>query len=198
MEIYIEIEAAGKYKKGDRVVVNCGTKKEPEYYIGTVKSAGAKVTVDFDDGDKDAYPAKSPKLMGKGLKKKKKSEISKSQLKKWLSGEPGGKKTSKAAEDFKKAYKKAKKSHKYDLPDKGDGSKPPTNAQMAYAMTRVTAIFKKYSDKKGRFQAADNRTDKMKDASKLNAWQFVLRCENWQAPAERAKKKLEQMGYKAY
>jgi hypothetical protein len=83
-DIFISIESVVKYKKGDRVVVNFGTKKEPEYYIGTVTRSGIKVSVLFDDGDKGSFPAKSNKLVGIGIKKKRKSEIPVKQIIKWV------------------------------------------------------------------------------------------------------------------
>jgi hypothetical protein len=80
----IKIESKVKYKKGDRVIANFGTKKEPEYYIGTITRSGAKVSITFDDGDKHSFSKSSIKLMGIGTKKKRKSEIPAKQLHKWL------------------------------------------------------------------------------------------------------------------
>ena len=62
------------FRKGDRVLVNYGTIKEPEVYIGTVaaRSTSKKlVRVEFDDGDKQAYPVdnKGTGIIGYALKK---------------------------------------------------------------------------------------------------------------------------------
>lgn len=73
------VETAGlfenaDFRKGDRVLVNYGTIKEPEVYIGTVaaRSTSKKlVRVEFDDGDKQAYPVdnKGTGIIGYALKK---------------------------------------------------------------------------------------------------------------------------------
>lgn len=81
-----------EYRKGDRIVVDWG---RDGIYIGTVATVRSnKVYVDFDDGDKARYPEDSPKLLGKGIKKKRESAIPKSQLHKWLE-EPRTKKVEK-------------------------------------------------------------------------------------------------------
>ena len=62
------------FRKGDRVLVNYGTIKEPEVYIGTVaaRSTSKKlVRIEFDDGHKEAYPVdnKGTGIIGYALKK---------------------------------------------------------------------------------------------------------------------------------
>lgn len=79
------------YSKGDRVVVNINTTKEPEYYVASVTKisrANNLVYVLFDDGEKWQYKATSSKvgILGHALKsKKRKSEIKPRNLDKWLS-----------------------------------------------------------------------------------------------------------------
>jgi len=76
------------YKKGVRVIVNFDTVKNPEYYVGTVTAIrNGLVYVTFDDGDRGNYkPTRS--LVGLvGItesKKKRKSEIPKKDIDKWL------------------------------------------------------------------------------------------------------------------
>jgi hypothetical protein len=95
---YVTIKASeilltgkGTYKKGDRVVANFGSKKTPEYYIGTVTSSGMKVAVLFDDGDKHSFPKSSYKLMGLGIKRKRKTEIPKKDINKYMVDSPKSK-----------------------------------------------------------------------------------------------------------
>lgn len=62
------------FRKGDRVLVNYGTTKEPEVYIGTVAARSNTkklVRVEFDDGHKEAYPVdnKGTGIIGYALKK---------------------------------------------------------------------------------------------------------------------------------
>ena len=83
MEIYIELTSTTKFKKGDRVIANFGTKKEPEYYIGTVTSSGKKISVLFDDGDKSSFNPRGTKLQ-LGVKRKRKTEIPAKQIDKWV------------------------------------------------------------------------------------------------------------------
>jgi len=78
---YITIFAKIKYTKGDRIVVKFG---KNEYYLGTVTKSGVKVSVLFDDGDRESLPAKSKRLIGIGVKRKRKSEITEKELKKYL------------------------------------------------------------------------------------------------------------------
>lgn len=62
------------FRKGDRVLVNYGTTKEPEVYIGTVAARSNTkklVRIEFDDGHKEAYPVdnKGTGIIGYALKK---------------------------------------------------------------------------------------------------------------------------------
>ena len=48
-----------EFEKGDRVIVNWGTTKEPECYLATiiqVSKKNRKVRVEFDDGHREVYP----------------------------------------------------------------------------------------------------------------------------------------------
>lgn len=76
------------YKKGDRVIVNFNTTKDPEYYAGTVSSLRkGLVNVKFDDGDKGSYKPTRSKVGLVGLikgKKKRKTEIPAKDIDKWL------------------------------------------------------------------------------------------------------------------
>lgn len=48
-----------EFQKGDRVIVNFGTTKEPEVYLATiiqVSKKNKKVRVEFDDGHREVYP----------------------------------------------------------------------------------------------------------------------------------------------
>lgn len=62
------------FRKGDRVLVNYGTIKEPEVYIGTViahSNTKKLIRIEFDDGHKEAYPVdnKGTGIIGYALKK---------------------------------------------------------------------------------------------------------------------------------
>ena len=77
-----EILSASSYQKGDRVVVRF----DDEYYLGTVSKSGAKIYVRFDDGDKESFPKNSKKIIGIGVKQKRKKSFSKKNLDKYLKG----------------------------------------------------------------------------------------------------------------
>jgi len=83
------LSASPQYKKGDRVIANFNTAKDPEYYVGTVTGIRkGLVYVVFDDGDKHSFkPTRS--LVGLvGITKKKtgrKSQIPTKDINKWLS-----------------------------------------------------------------------------------------------------------------
>lgn len=66
------------WEKGDRVVVNLGTKRNPEFYIGTITRrsfiGNGKYSVLLDNGEKKIIPANSRKLFS-GIKRKRKKEI---------------------------------------------------------------------------------------------------------------------------
>lgn len=73
------------FSKGDRIVINYeGNPRKPEYYIGTVIRGGNKITVEFDDGDVQTYLVGEPAIIGHGIDKKRKGEIPKDKVKKWL------------------------------------------------------------------------------------------------------------------
>jgi len=82
------LSASPQYKKGDRVIANFNTSKDPEYYVGTVTGIRkGLVYIVFDDGDKHSFkPTRS--LVGLvGItksKKKRKSEILSKDINKWL------------------------------------------------------------------------------------------------------------------
>lgn len=79
------VEAASKWKKGDRIVIDWGS---DGIYIGTVTSVRNNyVYVEFDDEDKAKYPEKSKKILGKGTAKKRKSAIPKNKLSEYLETE---------------------------------------------------------------------------------------------------------------
>jgi len=83
------VGAIPQYKKGSRVIVNFGTTKDPEYYVGTVTGIRkGLVYVLFDDGDKGSYKPTPSKVGLVGITKKKtgrKSEIPAKDIDKWLS-----------------------------------------------------------------------------------------------------------------
>ena len=84
------IQAAVTFVKGDRVIVNYGTAREPEYYAGTIMAIRTgKAKVLFDDGSEEVYliPVRPAKvgILGKTLVKRKRSTmIPKEQVEKWL------------------------------------------------------------------------------------------------------------------
>ena len=83
------------YKKGDRVIVNFNTSKNPQYYIGTVSMVrDGLVHVKFDDGDKGKYKPTKSKTGLIGLakpNKKRKSEIPADKINSWLLTKPDNK-----------------------------------------------------------------------------------------------------------
>lgn len=69
-KIMISLSADG-YKKGDRCVVKAG---RGEWFVGTIRTSGAKLGIDFDDGAKatvDAEDFKDVKVVGPKAKKTK-------------------------------------------------------------------------------------------------------------------------------
>lgn len=76
------------FKAGDRVVVNYGTLRAPEYYVGTVLATRAeKVKVQFDDGTTEVYPAAIRKdgILGKAKTNRvRKTQIPTESLEDWL------------------------------------------------------------------------------------------------------------------
>jgi len=90
--VNIDVEtilSAIQYKKGNRVIVNFNTAKDPEYYVGTVTTIRKGIVyVIFDDGDKGSYKPTASKVGLVGITKKKigrKSEIPAKDINKWLS-----------------------------------------------------------------------------------------------------------------
>ncbi len=81
----ISISAKLDLAKNDRVIANMGSKKEPEYFLGTVtRVSGANISVVFDDGGKITLTKRD--IVGKTeLKKKRKTQIPTKDLKTWLS-----------------------------------------------------------------------------------------------------------------
>lgn len=61
------------FSKGDRVVVNLGTKEKPEYYMGTVKNIGSRLTITLDN-DKEKVLSKD-NVWKSDFKKKRKNKI---------------------------------------------------------------------------------------------------------------------------
>jgi len=77
-----EILSSSSYQKGDRLVIRF----DDEYYLGTVSKSGAKIYVRFDDGDKESFPKNSKKIIGIGVKQKRKKSFSKKNLDRYLVG----------------------------------------------------------------------------------------------------------------
>ena len=74
-----------EWKKGDRAIVQLD---DDEYWVATVTRVsrdGKQINFRYDDGDKDAIPTKSKKLLGLTERKKKFAKpISKKNLKRWF------------------------------------------------------------------------------------------------------------------
>lgn len=74
-----------RWRKGQRIVVNTGKIKDPEFYLGTVTGRrGDKVYVETDNGEKVTVKEKSPRIVGVGVEDKKKGKIGWAKLKKWV------------------------------------------------------------------------------------------------------------------
>jgi len=204
--------ALPQYKKGNRVIVNFNTAKDPEYYVGTVSGVRkGLVYVVFDDGDKGSYKPTRSKTGLVGItesKRGRKSEIPLNQIDKWLSvdiGKASPKRKSSTNTVQKKSAKKFKADkkklfHKYDLEKESnhpDGMKAPTNAQIAYAAARFWKIVDNNDSNKTE-KLMNTRTEKTSNPQKLNAWHWFLSQENYHKCARIAKDRLERLGYVTY
>ncbi|QJT70941.1 hypothetical protein GR7B_00143 [Vibrio phage vB_VcorM_GR7B] len=104
VESSVSLEEAAlidNYKKGDRVIVNINTAKNPEYYVATVTKKSPQqnlVYVLFDDGERWQYKATSSQvgILGHASKNKKRATaIKPANLNKWLKGHPDAPSTKK-------------------------------------------------------------------------------------------------------
>ena len=88
MKILITLSAKIKYAKGKRVIVNYGTTRKPEYYIGSITEIqNSEITVLFDDGEVGIYEDDRSKvgLMGLAIEgKKTKQAIPIAKIDEWL------------------------------------------------------------------------------------------------------------------
>lgn len=93
-----------RYSKGDRVICNIQTDREPAFYVGTVTMIReGKVYVHLDNGNKNSFKLNSKHLLGYSLKKtQRKSQIPEDQLGSWLFD----KQTWTSIRDFKPKIKK--------------------------------------------------------------------------------------------
>jgi hypothetical protein len=74
--------AAEQFKKGDRVVITNGARRDPAYYLGTVQRAGQHYKVLYDDGDVAEIELKY--IVGRGVVKTRKAAFTKLELPKYL------------------------------------------------------------------------------------------------------------------
>lgn len=81
---YVEIKSAG-FSKRDRVVVNIGTEKKPEWYLATVTSyRNKKVNVLLDNGVKDTVPDDKRFIRRSDYTRKREERIPERQLSKYV------------------------------------------------------------------------------------------------------------------
>jgi DNA topoisomerase IB len=80
-KIYKDNYKKKTYKKEDRVVIYFD---DNEFYIGTIIKSGAKIHIEFDDGDELILPKSSNRIIGKGVSKKNAKPITNKNLKKWV------------------------------------------------------------------------------------------------------------------
>ncbi|QJT71158.1 hypothetical protein GR11A_00121 [Vibrio phage vB_VcorM_GR11A] len=89
-----EAAVIDNYKKGDRVIINVGTAKKPEYYTASVTKLSRQtntVYVRFDDGEKWQYKATKSQvgIMGHASRSKSRVKaIKPNNLNKWLKDHP--------------------------------------------------------------------------------------------------------------